>query len=196
MKSGGFNTVTPREQELLNDLEAIRRTGKRITIVGFAKKVGYANKSALRHFPKLKKELADYVEQFTPNVNTRGQTSSVKALEMQVERLERKLRRSEKQLERIPILEGEVAALEKEKSLSQIELATLRGMISILIAFIAENKIESAVFIEARLTALATALIDGEDLDASVENPIPDTGEEIDSDNVEEMKPCVASRKA
>jgi hypothetical protein len=187
MKSDGYNAVTPREQELLNRLEVIRRTRERITIIGFARLVGYANKSALRHFPVLKKELADYVEQVTPHGNTRGRTSSVKALEAQVERLERELRRRDKQLERIPILEGKVAALEQEKTLSQNERATLRGMISTLLAFIAENKIESAAFIEARLVALAASLIDDEDSDADEEKLIPDL--------IEGTAPHVVSRK-
>jgi hypothetical protein len=159
VKPNKRNSVTPREQELLNLLEITRRARKRITIVGFAEMAGYANKSALRHFPTLKKELADYVEKFTPHASTRGRTSSVRALEVQVERLVRELSRREKELERIPILEGKVTTLEQEKTLLLAGQATLRGMLTTLLAFITENNIESAAYIETRLVALTTALI-------------------------------------
>ena len=173
MKLNRRHSITPREQELLNLLEVIRRAGERITITGFARRAEYSNKSALRHFPTLKKELADYVEQFTPHASTRGRTSSFRALEAQVERLERELRRREKQLERIPTLEGKVTTLEQEKTLLLARQAALRGMLSTVLAFMTENHIESAANIETRLVALATTLINGEDLDASEEELIP-----------------------
>ncbi|MCA1618444.1 MAG: hypothetical protein LC795_03845 [Acidobacteria bacterium] len=179
MKPGMHYAVTPREQELLNMLEVKRRTRERITITGFALEAGYANKSALRHFPILKKELADYVEQFTPHAGARGRTSSVRSLEVQVERLGRELGRREEELKRIPILEGKAAILEQEKTILQAEKSTLRGMLSTLLAFITENNIESAMLIEGRLVALATALISGDDSEASEDDLIPDTVERI-----------------
>jgi hypothetical protein len=162
MKPTMRHGVTPRERELLNMLEVMRREGKHTTIVGFARAAGYANKSALRHFPILKKELADYVEKHASPVGTRSRTSSVRALETQVERLERELERREKKLKRIPILEDKLAALEKEKTYLQAEQVVLRGMLSTLVAFMAENNLETARLIESRLLESATALINVE----------------------------------
>lgn len=153
--------VTPRERDLLNKLEILRRSKKKVTVNGFCKLVGYANKSALRHFPVLKRELSLYVAQFKPVSGNKSQPSAVRYLKVQVERLQRKCDRQSEELAEIPQLKKQVATLREGLKHSRGIIRQLRAMISTLIGFFSSNDLTKARDISNRLEKLArTALED------------------------------------
>src|SRR5215204_4471845 len=124
--------VSPREQELLNKLEIIRRGKKKITVIGFCKFVGYANKSALRHFPVLRQELSLYVAQFVRPGDKRSAPSSVRYFETQIKRLNQEVGCLKRELEEVPRLKSQVARQKEELKQSSDDKRQLQGMISTL----------------------------------------------------------------
>ncbi len=136
--------VSPREQELLDELEIIRRSKKKITVIGFCKSMGYANKSALRHFPILKRELSLYVAQFARSANKGSAPSAVRHLEVQVDRLKRIVERLEREVEEVPKLKAHVAKLKEEIKQCSDDKRKLQGMISTLIAFLSGSDLAKA----------------------------------------------------
>ena len=155
--------ISRRESELLEKLESIQRCGEEITITEFCKREGYANKSALRHFPVLKRELDLYVGRFRKN-GDKSSPSAVRFLEIQNERLNRRCEDQEKDLAKIPELEAKVKGLEGTvKDIRRVE-GELRGMISTLIAHFSSNDLSRAKEISAKLEELAKVAVAGESL--------------------------------
>lgn len=150
--------VTRRERELLKKLETIRLQRKKITKAGFCREMGYANKSALRHFPILMRELDLYVCSFTPK-GGRSSPSPIRLLQKENERLVRRCEQQQKEMERIPILEDRVAKLTAEIKRRDNLLARFRGMISALIAHFVGKDLTGAQEISAQLKDLATAVM-------------------------------------
>lgn len=152
--------VSRREQELLDKLEIIRRNKKRITVDSFCKHVGYANKSALRHFPVLRRELGLYIEQFRPTGRKGSQPSAVRYLEVQVERLQSKCDRQARELTEISGLKEQIATLREELKQSRGFVSQLRAIISTLISFFSDNDLTKARDISNRLEKLARAYLE------------------------------------
>jgi hypothetical protein len=149
--------VSRREEELLAELELIRRNKKRITVDSFCKHVKYANKSALRHFPVLKRELGLYIAQFRPTGRKGSQPSEVRYLEVQVERLQSKCDRQAQELTEISGLKGQITTLREELKQSRGIISQLRAMISTLVSFFSDNNLPKAHDISNRLEKLAKA---------------------------------------
>jgi predicted DNA-binding transcriptional regulator YafY len=63
--------MTSRERELLELLEVIRRNNESLTIADFARRAGYSNKTALRHFPTLRRALHEYCDAVPSRVQKR-----------------------------------------------------------------------------------------------------------------------------
>lgn len=154
--------VSPRERELLDKLEIIRRNNKKITVVGFCNSVGYANKSALRHFPVLKQELSLYVAQFARPGNKGSAPSAVRHLEVQVKRLNREVGQLKRELEEIPILKAQVAKQKEELKQCSDDKRRLQGMISTLIVFLSDSDLAKARDLSSRLEKHAKALLEEE----------------------------------
>lgn len=155
-------TVSPRERELLDKLETIRRNKGRITVTSFCTMVGYANKSALRHFPVLKRELGLYIAQLNPTGKRGGQPSAVRYLEVQIGRLQRERERQQRELAEIPELKKQIARLREELEHSRSIIRRLRGIIGTLISFFSNNDLTKARDISNRLEELAKAHMEGD----------------------------------
>jgi len=153
--------VSPRERELLDVLEQLRRTNTKITVEGFSVLVGYANKSALRHFPVLKRELSLYIAQFSPVRGKKSQPSAVRYLEVQIERLQRKCEHQTQELTKMPELEKQIATLQEELKHSHAIIRQLRAMISTLINFFSNNDLTRALDISNQLEKLARSTVEG-----------------------------------
>jgi hypothetical protein len=154
--------VTRREQELLDQLEIIRRNKKRVTVIGFCKLMGYANKSALRHFPVLKSELSLYLAQFDKPRTKRLSPSAVRLLEVQVERMNRELTRFKSEVGTIPKLKVQAAKLKQELKQSFNDKMRLQGMISTLISFLSNSDLAKANDLSVRLEEQARELLSEE----------------------------------
>jgi len=152
--------VSPRERELLDDLELIKREGIIITVAGFAKRNGYANKSALRHFPVLRRELSLYVAQFSAPSQRRDVPLAVKYLESQIERQNRVIDRLKRQIKVIPQLKSKIAELEQQEKEYSKQENVLRGMLSTVISFLSESDFAKARDLSARLEEQAKALLE------------------------------------
>jgi hypothetical protein len=152
--------VSRREQELLDELEVIRRNKIKITVNSFCIRVGYANKSALRHFPVLKRELGLYIAQFGTVGGKGSQPSAVRYLEVQVERLQRKCDRQARRLTQISELKRQIASLQEELKQSRGIISQFRAMISTLISFFSDNDLTRARDISNRLKKLARACLE------------------------------------
>ena len=149
--------MSRREQELLQQLEVIRRSGERITITEFARRAGYRNKSALRHFRVLKRELHRILVQ---EAGRRGLSapSDVRELQEKLERSERTAREQARQLERIPELEAKIGQLRGRCERLRHENGQLRMMVSALAAHVVQRSEIPARAIEAELAALAASM--------------------------------------
>ncbi len=163
-------TVSRREQELLDELEIIKRSKKRITVIGFCKLMGYANKSALRHFTVLKQELSLYVAQFTQLGNKGSVPSPVRHLEVQVKRLNRKVGRLEQEIKEVPKLKAKIVKQRAELKQCSDDKRQLQGMISTLIAFLSNSDLAKARDLSSRLKSQARALLEEKNLSGSEED--------------------------
>jgi len=160
--------VSRRERELLDNLELLKNQGKKTTIAGFARDNGYANKSALRHFPVLRRELSDYVGRCSSRPpRTRQDSLKLKYLESQLERQCREDERFKKQTKTIPQLRAKIAKLEAEKKQDTRQIRLLRGMLSTCISFLSGSDFAKARNLSERLEKQAQELIDGEDAESS-----------------------------
>lgn len=164
--------VSQREQELLDELEVIKRGKKRITVIGFCKSQGYANKSALRHFPVLKRELSLYVAQFARPGSKGSTPSPVRYLEVQVERLNRELIRFQREVKEIPKLKEESKTLRKKLKQSADDKRRLQGMVSTLIAFLSGSDLAKARDLSTRLENQARSLLEEDNLSSSEKEDI------------------------
>lgn len=151
--------VGPRERELLDDLGLIKREGIRITVAGFAKRNGYANKSALRHFPVLRRELSLYVAQFSAPTQRRDAPLAVKYLESQIERRNRVIERLKGQVKKTAQLKAKFAKLEQKAREDSNQKKILRGMLSTIIAFLSSSDFAKARDLSAKLEKQAKTLL-------------------------------------
>jgi hypothetical protein len=136
--------VSRRERELLDDLALLKRQGTRITVTGFAKRNGYANKSALRHFPVLRRELSLYVAQPSAAGQRREVPLAVKYLESQIERQNRVIDRLKRQVKAIPQLKAKISKLEQKAREDSNQKKRFRGMLSTVIAFLSGSDFAKA----------------------------------------------------
>ena len=148
----GEPAVTARERELLAELEICKRRGEKLTVIGFCKRQGYANKSALRHFPVLRRELGLYIA--GGGMSGKSQPSAVTYLKIQNERLTSKCNSQEEQLKRIPALECKLQAERVKTRNLEAVIRRLLGLLSTVIALIAGSDLAKARDISSRLEAL------------------------------------------
>src|SRR5258708_3484024 len=154
--------VSRRERELLNNLALLKSQGKKITIIGFARDNGYANKSALRHFPVLRQELSEYVAQCSLTPQKQQTSFKVKYLESQIERQSREIDRLKKKTKTISSLKARIAKLETEKKEDAKNKKLLRGMLSTVISFLSSSDFAKARDLSARLEEQAKGLLEDE----------------------------------
>ncbi|HEX5701892.1 MAG TPA: hypothetical protein VFX97_01580 [Pyrinomonadaceae bacterium] len=152
--------VSAREQQLLDDFQLLKSQGEKVTIAGFARRNGYANKSALRHFPVLRRELSDYVARFSAASQKRQGSLEIKFLESQIERQSRKIERLETQVKTIPQLKARIVRLEAGKEEDSRKKRLLRAMLSTVISFLSSSDFAKARDLSARLEKQAKALME------------------------------------
>lgn len=161
--------VSPRERQLLDKLDEFKIAKTRLTIISFCKHVGYANKSALRHFPVLRRELGLYVAQFARPGHQGSVPSASKYFEVQIERQSRVINRLRREAKKVPKLYAKVAKLETQSKQDSNDKKQLRGMLSTLIAFLSGSDLAKARDLSARLKKQAEALLE-EDPSVSSQN--------------------------
>lgn len=127
--------VSPRERQLLDKLDGFKASKTRLTVVSFCQHVGYANKSALRHFPVLKQELSLYVSQFAQPGIKSANPSVVKYFKVQIERKDRVIDRLRREGKKVPKLKAQVVSLETQAKQDANDKRRLRGMLSTVISF-------------------------------------------------------------
>ena len=152
--------VGKRERELLDNLTLLKSQGKKITIAGFARDNGYANKSALRHYPVLRRELSEYVAQYSAISQSPPGSLKAKYVDAQIERQGREIARLKKQTKTIPSLKARIAKLESEKKHEADQTKVLRGMLSTVISFLSSSDFAKAREISGRLEKQAQALME------------------------------------
>jgi len=155
--------VSRRERELLDNLALLKSQGKKTTIVGFAKDNGYANKSGLRHFPVLRRELSDYVAQCSMLPNKRQNSLTVKYLESQIQRQAREIDRLKIRTKNISQLKAKIAKLETEKKEGAHQKKLLRGMLSTVISFLSSSDFAKARDLSARIEEQAKQFLEEDD---------------------------------
>ncbi|SRR6266481_1038331 len=159
--------VGAREQQLLDNLKVLKAQGRKITVSGFAKENGYANKSALRHFAVLRRELSEYVTQCYPTPQRQPSSLNVKYLESQIERQAREIERLKKQTKAIPPFKARIAKLESDKKHDAHQKKLLRGMLGTVISFLSSSDFAKARDLNARLEMQAKALMEDNEDDPS-----------------------------
>ena len=152
--------VSPRERQLLDELERLKAAKTRLTVIGFCKHVGYANKSALRHFPALKQELNLYVTQFARPGTKVASPSAIKHFKVQIERQNRVIDRLKREAKKVPRLKTQVVALETRAKQESNDKRRLRGMLSTVIAFLTSSDFAKARDLSARIEKQAEALLE------------------------------------
>lgn len=151
--------VSPRERELLDELNLIKRAKLKITVDGFCNRVGYANKSALRHFPVLRRELSLYIAQFSRPGQKREAPLATKYFEAQIARQGLAINRLKRQAKTIPTLKAKIALLETKAKQDSEERKQLRGMLSTVIAFLSGSDFAKARDLSAKLETLVKELL-------------------------------------
>lgn len=166
--------VSAKERALLEKLEVIRRSGERVTITEFARRVGYKHKNALRRYPTLREALHRYCVQqpgrrhlASPRADLAERARRDKALaarEREIKRLEAALAKAEAHMAK---QRGELEALATVVR----ERDALRGMVSALVAQMAQRSAVRAPEIERDLLAIAAAHVEGPPSEPS---PLPE----------------------
>lgn len=156
--------ISSREQALLNALEVIRRKKERITIIEFAKRSGYSHRSALQRYPTLRKALHDYCvveagRRHLPApradlVERAAQERESRAQTRELARLRARLAAAEGQ-----IAEHVVAVADRETLVQERD--ALRGIVSALVAQIAQRSVVRAQDIERDILAVAGQFVEG-----------------------------------
>jgi hypothetical protein len=150
--------VSPRERQLLDELERFIAAKTKLTVIGFCRHVGYANKSALRHFPVLRQQLSLYVAQCRPR-NSGGSPLASRYFEVQIERQSRLIDRLRREAKKVPKLKAQMAKLETQQKQDSNDKKQLRGMVSTLVAFISGSDLAKARDLTSRLENQANALL-------------------------------------
>jgi hypothetical protein len=153
--------VGRRETELLNELEVLKNSNTRITVLGFCKRVGYANKSALRHFPVLRRELSLYVAQFAPHQKSAA-PFEIRYFEVQIERQNRLIDRLRHKVREIPELKAKITRLNSNAKEDAHENKRLRGMLSTVIALLSSSDFAKAGDLSIRLQKEVERLLENE----------------------------------
>lgn len=146
----------------MNDLEILKSQGEKITIAGFARRNGYANKSALRHFQTLLKELRLYLSQYSVRDRQQQSQMTIKYLESQLEHQYRLIGRLQTKVKTIPMREAKIAKLELGAKKADQQIKLLRGMLSTCISFLSDSDFAKARELSERLEKQAKALIEDE----------------------------------
>ena len=149
----------------MNDLELLKRQGQKITIAGFARRNGYANKSALRHFQILLKELRLYVAKFSVRVHERQSQMNIRYLESQLQHQNRLIARLQTKVKTIPERDAKIATLEQTAKKDDRDKKVLRGMLSTCISFLSNSDFAKARDLSSRLEKQAKRLIEDQSLD-------------------------------
>lgn len=150
--------VSPRERQLLDELERLIASKTKLTVIGFCRHVGYANKSALRHFPVLRQQLSLYVAEY--RLGNRGSIPlASRYFEVQIERQSRMINRLRREAKEVPKLKAQIAKLETRRKQDSDDKKQLRGMVSTLIAFISSSDLAKAQDLSSRLENQANALL-------------------------------------
>lgn len=157
--------VSPRERQLLDELERLKAAKTRLTVIGFCKHVGYANKSALRHFPVLRRELSLYVTEFARPGNKGSTPLAIKYFETQIERQNRLIDRLRREAKKVSKLKARIAAMETKAKQDSNEKGQLRGMLSTVIAFLSNSDLAKARDLSNRLEIQANALLEEDKID-------------------------------
>jgi hypothetical protein len=157
--------VGKRERELLDNLALLKSQGKKTTTVAFARNNGYANKSALRHFAGLRRELSEYVAQCSPTPQKQRSSLNVKYLNVQIERQARKIEILKTRVKTIPKLEAKITKLESEKKEGARQKKLLRGMLSTVISFLSGSDFARARDLSERLEKQAKSLMEDDQED-------------------------------
>jgi len=146
----------------LDELERLIAAKTRLTVIGFCRHVGYANKSALRHFPVLRRRLSLYVAQFTRPGNRASAPSASTYLEVQIERQSRLINRLRREAKKVPKLNAQIAKLETQADQDSNDKQRLRGMLSTIIALLSGSDFAKARDLSARLEKQVNALLEEE----------------------------------
>ena len=152
--------VGPREKELLDRLEAIKSSRIRVTTLEFCKHVGYANKSALRHFPVLKRELSLYIAQFAGR--RENPPSITRYFEVQMERQNQVIDRLKTKVSTIPKLKAKIFKLEAKEKVHAEAKKRLRGMLSSVVALLSGSDFAKARDLHNRLEKEVNVILDEE----------------------------------
>lgn len=152
--------MSPRERQLLDKLDEFKTAKTRLTIISFCKHVGYANKSALRHFPVLRRELGLYVAQFARPGHQGSVPSASKYFEVQIERQSRVINRLRREAKKVPMLKTHVATLETKVRQNEEAKKRLRGMLSTVISFLTGSDFAKARDLSSKLEKQAKELLE------------------------------------
>ena len=151
--------VSPRERQLLDELNRLKAAKTKLTVNGFCKHVGYANRSALRHFSVLRRELNLYIAQSAPPGKA-STPSTVKYLEVQIERLNRENDRLKRKVRIIPTLNAKIERLATQAKRDSHKKKQLRAMLSTVVALLSGSEFAKARELSAKLEQQARALLD------------------------------------
>lgn len=146
------------EAKLLKLLETRRRKGERFTIAQFVRDAGYANRSALRRFPTLKKELYDYcVSQH--GVRGLPKPSEWKALEHHNKQLRLEADALERRLDELPRVQERLMSTVQEAVRLKAENGALRALVSAVVSHMAQRNLRDASELEDMLRGVALQLV-------------------------------------
>lgn len=148
-------------------LEVARREGTSLTVDAFCVKHGYvyksgtekgkANKSALRHFPRLKIALHEYAVGGGSSSVSRPSVSRAELAEQAG--AQRELDRLRREVGQVGALQERVKALEAEAETHKTELQIARGVLSAWVSYSVTVQRDRVGEIERELAAAAKALL-------------------------------------
>jgi len=144
----------------LDELERLKAAKTKLTVISFCKHVGYANKSALRRFLVLRRELTLYTAEFAGSNQKRIPPSALKYFEVQIERQNRIIDRLKGKVSLIPKLNAKIAKLDSKAKSDAEEKRKLRGMLSTVIALLSGSDFAKARDLSTRLERLVSGLLE------------------------------------
>jgi hypothetical protein len=156
--------ISAREQELLNDLEVIRRNGQRITIADFVKRSGYSYRSGIQRFPTLRQALHDYCVVQPGRRHLPAPRADVAERAMQEREAKAQAREMEGLRKRLDEAEARIAtqaAAAADHDAVTRERDALRAVVSSLVAQIAQKSVSRAVDIEREILVVAAKYVEG-----------------------------------
>lgn len=165
-------------------LEVARREGKALTVDAFCVKNGYvyksgrqkgkANKSALRHFPRLKIALHEYAVGGASSSVSRPSVARAELAEQASQ--QREVEHLRREVDRASALQERVKELESEAEAHKAELQMARGVLSAWVSYAVTVQRDRVGEIERELAAAAHALLarnKPEDVPADAPVPVP-----------------------